>query len=143
MKTSKWQSISVIKKFAFGGLCLAIVYSISVTLQRVFLGPEFLTRMGLSWGSLIALYFVALPVGGILAGLLYRFLWRSLLGAAVLGAIGALPLYLGASLLVAHGSSMWSSIVTGGTVLGTVVVGGGVGMVLWSDDVKERASHEE
>ena len=98
--------------------------------------------MGLSWGSLIALYFVALPVGGILAGLLYRLLWRSLLGAAVLGAIGALPLYLGASLLVAHGSSMWSSIVTGGTVLGIVVVGA-VGMVLWSDDVKERASREE
>jgi len=126
----------VVSRFAAAGVCVAFVFSLNATVKRLVYGSKYFDRLDITYPEIIALYFVALPIGGIFTGLMSRVLWRSPVGAVLLGIIGALPLYLGGSLLVSRGSSMWSSVVLGGTVIGTVLVGGGVSLLLWADSQK-------
>ena len=94
-------------------------------------GPGRFEANGVSFLQAVGLYFAAGAVAGPLFGVLLPFT-VSRAGAVVVGAIVAVPAYLGAALLV--GGSLGSGVVP------AVLVGSIVGYVLWRPIVPEAES---
>lgn len=118
-----------------GGIIVAALLSLVAVMVYGIRGPDVFERLGVSLPAVVTLYFLAGIIGGAVVGLLLPLTtWR--LGASLVGAVAASPLYVGAGLLLGH------SDLVGGLVL-AVLVGGGVGYGLWeppgvSDPISRR-----
>ncbi|SRR6266568_2805847 len=120
----------------FGATCLSLL----VVLGRVALGPGAFNRFGISWLTIIAVYFVTLSIGGLAIGALspYR---RNPAGAMVRGIAFMLPGYVVFTTLIGFGTGKLPSLkvcLILGLVLG--VVGGSIlGLWMWIDETGGRA----
>ncbi len=121
------------------GLIMATCFSVAVVIARVVIGPGALQRFGISWAAIIAVYYVALSLGGLAFGALLP-LKRHPLGAMVLGFLLVLPMYAALSVLMGLGLKEIPSVRVG-LIIGAIlaaVVGGAVGISIWSDEQKEQ-----
>ena len=95
-------------------------------------GPAMLDRIGLTTASMISFYLVAGGFAGLVVGtLLPLATWR--LGAALVGGIGAIPVYAGAGLMLGD-LHLFTDLLL------AAVVGGAVGYSWWSPH--DGAPHE-
>lgn len=105
------------------GIFIATLFSVWAVAVYLVSGGGAFERLGISFGATISIYFAGGIVGGLVVGLIWpltRWWW----GAAVVGVVGALPVYLMASVAL-DGDFL------GGTIL-AIVVGGIVGLRSWS-----------
>ncbi len=114
------------------GLAAAIIYSAWVAVVRMLAGPAPLQRLGVTLPTIIAVYFIAFPVCGIVAMLLKPLLWRSAVGAVVLGGVAAIPLYAGFALTFPRTLPLKELLTIGVAI--AMVVGGIVGFNTWNDE---------
>ena len=116
---------------ALAGVMVAVLISLVAVMMYVLRGPQMFERLGISLTSTIALYFVGGIIGGSLVGLLLPLAtWRW--GAVLVGIIAAMPVYLGAGVLLGEDLSI-------GIFL-AIIVGGVVGYLTWSP-VRSAASN--
>lgn len=108
----------------FGGIAMAVLMSLAALAIAAIGGSRGFEKLGVSVGAVIGTYFAGGILGGLTVGALMPLAtWRW--GAAILGILGALPVYLGAGMLL--GLSDHSS-----GLLVTTIVGGGVGYEAWT-----------
>jgi len=113
------------------GLLVGCAYALWATVvNRLSHGAAFV-RLGVTWGQLTSLYLLAAPLGGLLVGLAWP-LRRSVIGGFVLGALGILPMYVGAAILEVP-TAPWSERLLF-TLIASMVIGGSVGVGAWLDD---------
>jgi hypothetical protein len=116
---------------ALAGVMVAVLISLVAVMMYVLRGPQMFERLGISLTSTIALYFAGGIIGGSLVGLLLPLAtWRW--GAVLVGIIAAMPVYLGAGVLLGEDLSI-------GIFL-AIIVGGVVGYLTWSP-VRSAASN--
>jgi hypothetical protein len=103
---------------------MATVTSLVAVAIYAIRGPDTFARLGVTLTSTVSLYLIAGVIGGALVGtLLPMTVWRW--GAAVVGILAAVPLYVGVAVLLGQ-SDVFSGLVA------AVLVGGVVGYGLWS-----------
>ena len=117
------------------GVFIATAFSLVLTLIRVLVGSSAFDRIGASWLEIVAIYFLCLAVGGGAHGALVP-LKRFAVGAAFLGFLFALPMYLGLATILRLGMAKvppFHVALTIGIIL-SALVGGSVGLLTWSKD---------
>jgi hypothetical protein len=116
-----------------GGLVVGLLFSLyAVVIYAI--SPGTFDRLGISLGATVSLYLLGGVVGGTICGLLLPLTkYRS--GATVLGAITALPVYLGAGVLLG------GSLSTG--VLLAAIVGGAVGYRVWEPPAETDSANAD
>jgi hypothetical protein len=118
-----------------GGCIMATLFSGMAVMAYAIGDGQAFDRLGVSLGSTLALYFAGGIVGGLLVGLLFPLTtWRW--GSVVVGILAALPVYLGANLLIGLEDVMV------GIFLATIV-GGAVGYQVWSPYQTSSADESE
>ena len=119
------------------GLFVATGLGLWVTFLRVTLGTGPFDDSGVPYALTVLLYFVGCAVGGTLLGALLP-LRRWALGSMLLGVLFTLPVY--ATFLLAHSGldSFHRGWKLAGLLVGTLIVGGGLGLWVWSEEVRRR-----
>jgi len=121
------------------GFFVATCFSIIVLLGRLLLGPATFQQFGLNWITIIAVYYVTLPIGGFAYGMLSPYRLNPF-GAIARGVLFMLPAYVLFATLIGFAAGRVPSIKTG-LVLGLslAVFGGSIlGLWTWIDDTKGR-----
>ena len=109
---------------AFVGVVVATGFSLWVTFGRLLDGKNRFDALGVSWIQAVLLYYASLPLGGTIVGLLLP-LHRWLVGCALLGFVGVLPLYLAVASITKNGPVQSEDLMLAGFI--AIVVGGGGG----------------
>jgi hypothetical protein len=125
------------------GLVLATLFSLVVTVQRVFMGAAAFARLGMRWEEVIALYYVAFSLGASGYGALLP-LRRARgfdLPAMMSGVLFVAPMYLGAAVLMSRLFPSLRVAVTGG-IVAALFVGVPLGLFWWDTD-RERATQQQ
>src|SRR2546426_11024828 len=115
------------------GLFIATCYSVVVLLSRLLLGPGAFHRFGISWLAIIAVYYVALPIGGLAFGALSPYRLNPV-GAMARGFLFVLPVYVAFTTLIGLGVGQLP--VKAGLLLGLVIAafaGSTLGLWIWID----------
>jgi amino acid transporter len=103
---------------------MATVTSVVAVVIYAVRGPDTFARLGVTLASTVSLYLIAGVVGGALVGVLLPVtVWRW--GAAAVGILAAVPLYVGVAVVLGQ-----SDLLSG--LIAAVLVGGVVGYGLWS-----------
>ncbi len=114
---------------AMFGFFVGVCFTLFFVLIRVVSGPgDMEMKYGFSPFQVGYLYLGGGIVGGAIAGTLLP-LAQDRVGAMVVGAAGAFPVYLGADLLIGAGGS--GSLDLFGPTLLSLIVGGAVGWIVW------------
>lgn len=113
-----------------GGIAVALLFSAWATAYYVLRPTATADHLRVGLAELILVYLLAGVIGGVMFGMavpLHR--WRA--GSALLGFLTALPLYLGASLVVIPQPEWIRAMITG--VLLAALIGAPVGYLAWND----------
>jgi len=123
-----------VRRFVRYGFYMATCFSILLVPAALLTGNRPLSRYGLTPLAIAAVYYLAGIVGGVVVALAYP-INRWFLGAFALGSLAVAPVYVGFGLLLRSSddppSLPW---VLGGTL--ALLVGGGVGTQIWSEEHK-------
>ena len=121
------------------GFFVATCFSIIVLLGRLLLGPAAFQQVGLNWITIIAVYYVTLPIGGFAYGTLSPCRLNPF-GAIARGVLFMLPAYVLFTTLIGFATGKVPSIKTGVLLgLSLAVFGGSImGLWTWIDDTKGR-----
>lgn len=114
----------------FGGVFLSLLALIIYGIR----GPGVFDRLGVSLGSALALYMVAGSLGGTMLGIMLP-LTVERWGAVLTGIVAAVPLYLGASILLGH-EDLYSGAIA------AIIVGGVVGFASWEPPSDARRASD-
>jgi hypothetical protein len=98
MKADKLASRANVRAGLRTGLFIATGFSAWATVLRLVVGPGAFERFGVTWGEVVAVYYLAFLAGGSVYGALLP-LRRHPAGAVVLGFSLMCPMYLGAAVL--------------------------------------------
>lgn len=115
------------------GLVVATGLSVWVTLLRVASGTAPFDRLDTTYPTVIGLYYASGLAGGLVIGLAWP-LRRWLLGSALLGALGVLPLYLGAAFIESEPSQWLTQENLTVAVVLAIIVGVPLGIWVWFRD---------
>jgi hypothetical protein len=134
-RQSVWDSIRSGLKF---GVITATLFSFAVTVQRLLLGPGAFTRFGITWATIVAVYYVAFSLGGCAYGALLPLRRRHSWAAAMLGVLFISPMYVGFAVLM---NRMFSSLEVA-LIFGAMVstFGGIILGLFWWDDDREQVT---
>jgi hypothetical protein len=127
--------------FALGGALVATLFVVWVTFLRLTAGTAAFARAGVTYPATVALYYVALPLGGVAVGTLWG-LRRHLLGAILIGVACMIPLYFGVAIIERKAGDPWLPDLRSATIL-SVIIGGAVGVKVWWDERKDRSEPDE
>ncbi len=117
-----------------GGVAGAFILSLWVAIARLVFGTRPFEANGVTLGSVILLYFETLPLCGLLVVLLKPVLWRSMIGAVVLGGLAATPFYIGVALTVPRSLPLGALLSLGSGL--AFLVGGAIAASTWRSDRK-------
>jgi len=109
-----------------------------VLLSRLVLGPGAFRRFGISWLTIIAVYYLAFSIGGLAFGALSRYRLNPV-GAMARGFLFVLPVYVAFTTLIGLGVGQLP--LKAGLLLGLVIAafaGSTLGLWMWVDDTKGR-----
>src|SRR5947199_9661830 len=119
-------------------LFIATCYSVIVLLSRLVLGPGAFRRFGISWLTIIAVYYLAFSIGGLAFGALSRYRLNPV-GAMARGFHFVLPVYVAFTTLIGLGVGQLP--LKAGLLLGLVIAafaGSTLGLWMWVHDTKGR-----
>lgn len=97
-------------------------------------GPGTFDRLGVPLGTVLGLYIIGGAVGGALIGLMLPLTIRRE-GAAAVGIVGALPLYLAGSILLGQ-EDLYSGAIA------AVIVGGAAGFLWWEPPPTDKQGND-
>lgn len=119
------------------GLFMAAGLSLWITFLRVTLGTAPFDEIGVPYTVTVLLYMIGFGIGGILIGALLP-LRRWALGSMLLGMLFTFPVY--ATFLLAHSGldGFHRGWKLAGLLIGTLIVGGGLGLWVWSEEGRRR-----
>ena len=120
-----------IRTFVRYGLYMATGFSLLLIPAVLLIGNRALPRYGLTPIQIVAVYYLAGVMGGVVVALVYP-ISRWFLGAFALGSLAVAPVYVGFGLLLRTRDDPASLPWALGGVL-ALFVGGGVGTQIWSE----------
>ena len=137
MEKNPQSSAATIREGLKIGLFVATCFSLFVVLGRLVLGPGAFQRFGISWVTIVAVYYATLSIGGLAFGGLSRYR-LSPVGAMARGILFMLPGYLVFTTLIGFGTgklpssevALWLALIIG------VFAGSILGLWMWIDDTK-------
>ena len=123
------------------GLALGLLIATGLTGWVTFLnssgGSAVFERAGTTYGTTILIYYLGFSIGGALLGSLApirRWAWGSML----LGFLFVLPVYVSVIVLQAPREKWFSTWYIAGVLFRSLLVGGGVGLWVWSNEYGKR-----
>ncbi len=119
------------------GLFIATGLTVWITFLRVTQGTAPFEHAGTPYGRTVLLYYAGFVVGGTVLGALLP-LRRWALGSMLLGFLFVLPVYASFVVLDATPAERFSSWNVLGTLIASIVVGGGLGLWVWSNEWRGR-----
>ncbi len=119
------------------GVFIASGLSAWATVLRLSQGTAPFERAGTPYAQTVLLYFVGFSFGGAILGALLP-LRRWALGSMLLGFFFVAPVYASFVFLDASPHGRFSSWNVIGTLAASTIVGGGVGLWVWSNEQKGR-----
>jgi FtsH-binding integral membrane protein len=119
------------------GLLVATGLSAWATFLRVWQGVAPFDRLSTPYARTVAVYYVGFGVGGAMLGALLP-LRRWALGSMLLGVLFVAPVYAGFVFLHPPTTGLSLSWKILGTLAASVIVGGGLGLWVWSNEQRGR-----
>ena len=119
------------------GLFIATGLSAWATFLRLSQGTAPFERIGIPYAQAVLVYYGALGLGGAVVGALLP-LRRWALGSMLLGFLLLAPMYASSALLYTLHHPRFSTWIALGTLAASIIVGGGLGLWVWSNEQKGR-----
>jgi hypothetical protein len=119
------------------GLAVAIGLSLWALLVRIVGGTKPFELTTFSYAQTVLVYFIGFTISGALLGLLLP-LRRWAIGSMLIGTLFTLPVYAAFAMMFAKASAVRSSWLGPSVLIAALLVGGGLGLWVWSNEYRGR-----